>query len=120
MAGRAHLGGRHSLTSPLSRSASVGHGKSKPLTLRSSHATAGLVEPLPSFTERTCSRRSALAGGAPIRYPVAAVVRNDCGAAATATLRGPSIDPQLLAGPSVAGGAPVPAKAVGPQHVAGP
>lgn len=70
MAARANLCGRHSLTSPLSKRASVGGRHVQPLTLRSSHATANLVEPLPSFTERTCSGRSALAGGAPVRHPL--------------------------------------------------
>src|SRR5580693_337617 len=72
-----------------------------------------------SLTERTCPGCSTLADRAPVRHPLAAVVIVDACAAATATLPGSPIDPQLPAGPGVAGGAPVPAVTVGPQHVAG-
>src|ERR1700758_3252605 len=72
-----------------------------------------------SLTERTCPGCSTLAGRAPVRHPLAAVVIVDACAAATATLPGSPVDPQLPAGPGVAGGASVPAVTVGPQHVAG-
>jgi hypothetical protein len=80
----------------------------KPLTLRSLHATAGPVEPLSSFTERTCPGRSALAGGAPIRHPITAVVVADRVAAATAVLARAPVHPELAAGSGVAGGTAVP------------
>src|SRR5208283_5943859 len=91
------------------------------------HASPSLVKPYAppkprarSITRGTCRGRSALAGRTPVRHPPGRVVEFDGGAAATARLLRPSIDPQLLAGPGVAGGATVPAEAVDPQHVLGP
>src|SRR5262249_9565812 len=86
------------------------------LTLRSLHATSARGK---LWVRPMCRGRSVLAARTPVGHPLGGVVAGDAGAAATAILPGPPVDPQLPAWPGVARGAAIPSEAVSPQHVSG-